>query len=318
MKATWIRFLVFTAVLALGFSALAQIPGVTANRPYRIGVLLKTLANPFWVTMQEGILAEAAKLGIEVVIGAEASEGEIVAQLNRAEQQVQGGFDGLAWAPITPTNLILAVRQANDRGFPVFNIDERFDPTALQEAGASVVGFATTNNFNVGIQAGEFVVSQLPGGGEVAIIEGLAGNVSGIARRDGFASVINATAGFTLVASQPADWDRVKALDVATNLLQRFPNLKAIYCANDTMALGAAQAVQNAGKLGQVLVVGTDGIDEAVQAVRDGLLAATVAQDPAGIGATSLDLLVQVLNGETIPERVDVPSQLITQETLGQ
>ncbi len=105
-----------------------------------------------------------------------------------------------------------------------------------------------------------------------------------------------------LVASQPADWDRIKALDVATNVLQRNPNIKAIYCANDTMAMGVAQAVANAGKTGKVLVVGTDGIPEARKMVEAGQMTATVAQNPADIGATGLKLMVDAeKSGKVIP-----------------
>ncbi|VFT71574.1 D-allose transporter subunit [Escherichia coli] len=139
-------------------------------------------------------------------------------------------------------------------------------------------------------------------GGEVAIIEGKAGNASGEARRNGATEAFKKASQIKLVASQPADWDRIKALDVATNVLQRNPNIKAIYCANDTMAMGVAQAVANAGKTGKVLVVGTDGIPEARKMVEAGQMTATVAQNPADIGATGLKLMVDAeKSGKVIP-----------------
>ena len=116
----------------------------------------------------------------------------------------------------------------------------------------------------------------------------------------------------------PMEEDRIKALDVATNVLQSSPDLKAFYCANDTMALGVMQAVQNAGKAGKVLVVGTDGAPEAVEMVKAGRLSATVAQDPAKIGATSLDLLVEAVKAGKLtpvgaaPKQVAVDSVLVT------
>ncbi len=284
---------------------------LTAKRPLRVGVLLKTLANPYWVTMKEGIEAEAPKLGVQVDIYAVPTEGDIKAQAELLETMLRKGYDGLAVAPITPVNLIPGVVKATRMGIPVVNIDEAIDQGELLKQGGFVYSFVTTNNVKVGEQAGKFVVNALgPQGGEVAIIEGAAGNKSGNDRRDGFKAVVARNPQLKLVASQPANWDRMQALNVATNLLQRFPRLRAIYCANDTMALGAVQAVINAGKKGQVIVVGTDGIPEAVQAVKEGRLAATIAQDPAGIGAESLRLLVQALK---IPRHVEVPSKLITQ-----
>lgn len=109
--------------------------------------------------------------------------------------------------------------------------------------------FVTTDNVAVGAKGASFIIDKLGAeGGEVAIIEGKAGNASGEARRNGATEAFKKASQIKLVASQPADWDRIKALDVATNVLQRNPNIKAIYCANDTMAMGVAQAVANAGK----------------------------------------------------------------------
>ena len=120
--------------------------------------------------------------------------------------------------------------------------------------------------------------------------------------------------------SQPADWDRMRALDVATNTLQRVSDLAAFYCCNDTMALGAVQAVQNLGKAGKVIIVGTDGIPEAIQAIEAGRLTATVAQDPAKVGSTGLDLLVEATkSGKQIaldaePKFVPIDSILVTKK----
>ncbi|MEW6046806.1 MAG: D-allose transporter substrate-binding protein [Bacillota bacterium] len=297
-------------VIVMLLGSVVSAPVAAAQRPLRIGILLKTLANPFWVSMKEGIEQEAAKLGIQVDIYAVPTEGDLRAQAELLETMLQKGYDGLGVAPISPVNLIPGVAKATAMGIPVVNIDEAIDKEELRKQGGFVYSFVTTNNFKVGEQAGEFVVKSLgPQGGEVAIIEGAAGNKSGNDRRDGFRSVVERNPRLKLVASQPANWDRMQALNVATNLLQRFPRLRAIYCANDTMALGAVQAVINAGKQNQVIVVGTDGIPEAVQAVKEGRLAATIAQDPAGIGAESLRLLVQALS---IPQQAEVPSKLIT------
>ena len=139
----------------------------------------------------------------------------------------------------------------------------------LKKAGGNVEGFVTTDNVAVGAKGASFIIDKLGAeGGEVAIIEGKAGNASGEARRNGATEAFKKASQIKLVASQPADWDRIKALDVATNVLQRNPNVKAIYCANDTMAMGVAQAVANAGKTGKVLVVGLSLFGEPFQPQR--------------------------------------------------
>lgn len=311
MKRVLTLTLVFSLLLMASFNVFAQslLEDTVAEGEYRVAVLLKTLANPFWVDMEQGILEEAERLGIEVDIFAVSQEGDAEEQLRLFENVIAREYDGIAFAPITPVNLIPVISKANDLGIPVVNLDERVPSDTLRDRGAFVYSFVTTNNINVGEQAAEFVIEKLGAeGGKVAIIEGMAGNVSGDHRRDGFTNRIKQESHIQIVASQPANWDRTQALNVATNILNRHPDVKAIYAANDTMALGALRAVENLGL--DVIVVGTDGVPEAIDAVKEGRLAATIAQDPAMIGKVGLRLLVRALN---IPQQVDVPSIVVSE-----
>ncbi len=317
------KWLLLASALMLGAVGLV-FAGGTGEKATPAGggsyaVVLKTLANPFWVAMKQGIEAEAQKQGVKVDILAAQSEDDLQGQLNIFEDLLGKNYKGIAFAPISPVNLIPAAAQAYKKGIFLVNIDEKADMSQLKAAGANVFAFVTTDNVKVGAKGATFMVQQIgSSGGNVAIIEGKAGNASGEARKQGASQVFSSTSGFTLVGSQPADWDRTKALDVATNMIQRFPDLKGIYCANDTMALGAQQAVENAGKAGQIIVVGTDGIPEAVQEVKDGKMAATVAQDPAEVGAESLRQLIKAVAGgkqmdlSADPVFVSVESKLIT------
>jgi D-allose transport system substrate-binding protein len=279
--------------------------GEQTDKP-KIAIILKTLSNPFWVTMKEGIEAKAEELGVQVDIFAAQSEDDIQGQVKIIEDVINKDYQGIGIAPLSPVSVIPAVVSANEKGIYVVNIDEKIDMDELKSAGGYVYAFVTTDNVQVGANGATAIVEALgEAGGEVAIIEGKAGNASGEARKSGATAVFNGSPGIKLVASQPADWDRNKALDVASNLLQRYPNLKAIYCANDTMALGALQAVENAGKSDQVIVVGTDGAPEAIDSVNNGKLFATVAQDSAKIGAQSL---VKIL--EAIEQKVELNKDL--------
>lgn len=266
-------------------------------------VILKTLSNPFWVDMKKGIEDEAKILGVSVDIFASPSEGDFQSQLQLFEDLYNKNYKGIAFAPLSSVNLVMPVARAWQKGIYLVNLDEKIDMENLKKAKGNVEAFVTTDNNAVGAKGADFIINKLgDNGGEVAIIEGKAGNASGEARRAGASDAFKKTSRIKLVASQPADWDRIKALDVATNVLQRNPNLKAIYCANDTMAMGAAQAVANAGKVGSILVVGTDGIPEARNMIESGLMTATVAQNPADIGATGLKLLVEARKtGKVIP-----------------
>lgn len=282
----------------------------------KIAIILKTLSNPFWVAMKDGIEAEAKAQGITVDVLAVDSEDDVQGQLKKFEDVLAKDYNAIGFAPISPVNLISAVAQASSKGIPVVNIDQKVDMNELKSAGGKIVSFVTTDNVKVGEKGAKFIIDKLgSSGGQVAILEGKAGAASGEDRKNGAATAFKGNSAINLVASQPADWDRDKALNVAANLIQRYPDLKAIYACNDTMALGALQAVQNAGK--NIIVVGTDGAPEAIQSVKDGKLGATVAQDAVQVGAASVRALIDAVKnkktGSDNPEYITVDSKLVTQ-----
>ncbi|GGD94801.1 D-allose-binding periplasmic protein [Aureimonas endophytica] len=307
------------SVLAAAIVALGSVLGAVQAQAADYAVILKTLANPFWQEMQTGVQEKAKELGVEVDIFASPSEDDTQAQLQLFEDVLNRSYKGIAFAPISPVNLVQPAARATKAGIPLVNIDEQIDVAGLTQAGGALEAFVTTDNKKVGAKGAGYIIEQLGAeGGQVAIIEGKAGVASGEARKAGATEAFKAAKTIELVASQPADWDRLKALDVAANVLQSTPDLKAFYCANDTMALGAVQAVQNAGKAGKVLVVGTDGAPEARASVAAGRLSATVAQNPAKIGGDSLALLVEAVKRGTPtpagaqPKQVAVDSILVT------
>lgn len=284
-------------------------------------IILKPLSNDFWASMKKGIEDKAKELGVTVDIFAAQTEDDTEGQLKILENCISKGYKAIGVAPLSPTNLVNGIVDANKKGIYVMNIDEKIDMDTLKNAGGSVIAFATTDNEKVGEKGANYIIEQLQSQGQVAIIEGKAGNASGEARKLGATNAFKAANGIELVASQPADWDRQKALDAAASIIQKNPNLKAIYCCNDTMALGALQAVKNANKLGQIIVVGTDGAAEALESVKAGELSATVAQDSAGIGATSLNKMVEAvkaggsISAASTPETIPVDSYIVTKDS---
>lgn len=289
----------------------SQEPG---SQPVKVAMVLKTLSNPFWVDMADGIRGEAQKLGVEVEVFAVDSEADIDGQLKKCEDIINSGnYAGIGIAPITATNLISAVVAANKNGMPVVNIDAKIDEDALKEAKGYVIGFATSDNYKVGVIGAQYIMDQLPEGGKIAIIEGRAGDMSGELRRDGCKETFEKEGGgkYTVVDVQPADWDRQKALDVATNIITKTPDLNGFFAANDTMALGVLQAISNTGNDGKILLVGTDASDETNQAIKEGKMAA-VCQNPGGIGAACLDILTDAIkSGEPITPDTKAVSRLI-------
>ncbi len=294
-----------------------QLMTVKASKPYKLLAVEKTLSNPYWQTMQAGYQKAAASDGVTIDVLSVPTEQDTDQQLSLLQQSLAKKYDAIMVSPITALNLIPGLAQASKQNIPIINVDEKVDPTAAASAGAKITTVVASDNKQAGGLAAQYVIQNASNGGEVAIIEGKAGNPSGQDRHDGFASAIQATNGkFKVVASQPADWDRAKALDVATNILQSHPNVVAIYACNDTMALGVVQAVKSAGKQGKVMVLGTDAIPEALSAVKAGDMAGTVAQYPDQEAQIATGLAILALEGKPVSGFVPSPIKLLTKNDV--
>ncbi len=286
-------------------------------------IILKTQATDFWVKMWNGIEAEADKLGVKVDLYAAQSEQDLEGQLAIVESAIEKGYKGIGVAPLSSVNVLPAIASATEKGITVVNVDAKFDAEQLASLGGTCVAFVSTDNVAVGNKGGSYIAERLQAGDQVAIIQGKSGDQSSEDRTNGATQAFE-DAGLEIVGSQSADWDRQTAMDVVSTFIQQYPELKAVYCCNDGMAMGAVQAVINADKLGEIMVVGTDGDAEAVQSIADGQMTATVAQDPAQIGATSLDLLVEAVEagnkGEVgvFPETTPVESVMIDAENAAE
>lgn len=280
--------------------------GSTASGADQYAVVLKVLSSQFWQTMRDGIEAEAKKQNVKVDIYAANTEDDVEGQVTLLENAISKNYKAIGVAPISDVNLNNAIADATKKGIKIVDIDEKINMDALSQLGGACYAYVATDNKGVGKIGAEYLIKQIGGKGEVAIVEGKAGAISGESRRDGAKEAFEA-ANLKIVESQPADWDRTKAYDVATNYITAHPDLKAIYCCNDTMAMGVQEAVTASGK--DIKVCGTDGNNDAIQSVADGKLTATVAQDSAAIGAKGLDLMMEAVqkNAELKPG-ADVPT----------
>jgi len=301
----------------------AETPPETVQEPeIKLAFILKTLGNPYWVAMQNGILAEAEAQGIVADVFAAENESDFEGQLAIFENVMNNpDYAGIGFAPLSAVSLVSAAGEATRKGIPLVNIDERCDPEELEAAGGKILAYFTTDNVAVGANGAKAIADMIGNTGKVAIVEGMPGVAAGEARKIGATEYFDSIPGITVVASQPGDWDRQKALDVAANILQVHPDLKGFYCANDTMALGVAQAVINAGLEGKVFVVGTDGHPEAFDAVEAGMMLATVAQDPGQMGATALVALLEAIKAGKVATTADpgvtyIDSILVTKDNV--
>jgi len=305
----------FQKVRMESFARLGDIP--RPNRPVRIGAVLITLSNPYWVSMKEGYENAARELGVQIDIQAAPQENSITAQLDILENMVAKGYDAICAHTITAQNLIPGLAKATQKGVTIIT-DKRVDLKAAREAGANPIAIGLIDYYDQAKMGAEYIVQQLrpQGGGKVAIIEGLPGAPQSEARRDGARDAFKSAPSIQLVSIQPADWDRMKAYNVTTNLLLAHPDLKGIMCANDVMALAAVEAIEAGGKKGKVIVVGIDFNDQAKEAIAQGRLSGSVAQSGFIIAEVYARAAVAAVMGKRIPEGLSVVGALVTKDNI--
>ncbi|WBW99028.1 ribose ABC transporter substrate-binding protein RbsB [Oceanirhabdus sp. W0125-5] len=271
-----------------------------AKETKKIGMVLSTLNNPFFVSMKEGAQKKADELGYELVVLD--SKDDATTERANVEDLVQQGVSVLMINPTDSDAVGNSIMVANDSNIPVITVDRGANS-------GEVVSHIASDNTAGGKLAAEYMLELLGGKGKLVELQGIPGASATRERGAGFHSVVDGKDGVEVVASQPADFDRQKGLNVMENIIQANPDFNGVFAHNDEMALGAIQAISTANK--DVVVIGFDGTDDAVKAVEDGTMAATVAQQPDLMGSLAVENAVKLIKGETIEESIPVDLKLI-------
>lgn len=269
-----------------------------------IGLVLSTLNNPFFVTLRDGAQEAADSAGVKlIIVDAQDDSAKMTAGI---EDLITKKVSAILVNPTDSDAVVPAIQKANDAGIPVFTVDRG-------ASGGTVVAHVASDNVAGGTMAAEFLCNAIGGKGNVVELQGIAGTSAARDRGQGFNDYMSANCKDSqIVAQQTANFNRDEGLTVFENILQAQPEIAAVFAHNDEMILGAIQAAEAAGRTG-ILFVGFDAVDDAVQAVKDGKLAATVAQQPAEIGRLGVETAVKYLNGETVPASIPVPLSLVTE-----
>lgn len=309
------KFKLFGAALALSAMTLAGCSGSgetggsssgdsNGGGGESVSVVLKTLSTPYWKYVEAGAKAAGEEFGVDVTVVGPAAESEVIQQVNMLEDQVSQSPGAILVAPSQPETVVPVLENASSSGLPVLLID-----TDVEFEGKTT--FIGTENFTAGQEGGKLLASMLEKGDKVVLISGALGNPATDERIKGAKEALEA-AGMEVVAEQPADSDKAKAMSVMENILQNDKDIKGVFAANDDMAIGVLRAVQ-AENL-DVKVIGTDGTEEAVQSILDGKLAGTIAQSPYNMGYQGVENALKVMKGESIDERIDAGIDIITKE----
>ncbi|WP_421902618.1 ribose ABC transporter substrate-binding protein RbsB [Maridesulfovibrio sp.] len=284
--------LAMALVLTLGLS-------VSAQAKETLALVVSTLNNPFFVTLKDGAVKKAKDMGYELIVLD--SQNDPAKELANVEDLTVRGVKAILINPTDSDAVVNAIRLANRSKIPVLTLDRG-------ASAGKVASHIASDNVAGGKMAGDFMAEKLGKGAKVIQLEGLAGTSAARDRGAGFAEAVKAN-NFKVLASQPADFDRTKGLNVMENLLAANGDVQGVFAQNDEMALGAIRALQAANK--KVVVVGFDGTDDGVAAVKRGVMAGTIAQQPALIGLLGIETADKVLKGKKVDAYIPVPLMVV-------
>jgi ribose transport system substrate-binding protein len=273
----------------------------------RIGLSISTLNNPFFVSLRDGAQQAADEAGVELIVSD--AQNDAATQQDDVQNFVTQQVDAILVNPVDSEAVVPAVQAANQADIPVIALDRG-------ASGGEIATLIASDNVEGGRLAGEELI-ELVGSGPVAQLEGIPGASPTRDRGQGFEEAINAQDAVELVASQTANFDRAEGLNVTENILQSNPEIKGIFAQNDEMALGAVRALGNRAGT-DVKIVGFDAVEDALKAIQDGKMNATVAQQPDRIGSLGVENAMKVIEGESVDENIPVPVKLVTEENVSE
>lgn len=290
-------------------------PTGSALERKRIALVMKTLTNPFFVEMEKGARQAEKEFGVQLIVKTAAQETSIEQQIEIVEGLIKAEVDAIVIAPGDSTGLIPVLKKAQDAGITIINIDNRLDPNVSHGMGLMNVPFISVNNEQGAYLSAKYISDQVNTATEAVILEGIRTAQNGIDRKNGALRAFAENPNITVVAVETAHWKIDEGYDVTRTLFDRYPDIGLIFCANDMMALGAIQFLEETGR-SQVLVAAFDALDEAKQAIKDGKLAVTIDQQAARQGYLGVKFAVDSFAGVDIPEETLIDVIVVNRETL--
>jgi ribose transport system substrate-binding protein len=287
-----------------------------ADRKFKIALVMKSLANEFFLTMENGAKKHQQEHNseYELIANGIKDEKDVARQIDLIEQMIAQKVDAIVIAPADSKALVAVSKKVMDSGIVVINIDNKFDDSVLKDKGITIP-FVGPDNRKGAYMAAKYLVDRLERGDQVAIIEGIPNAFNAVQRRLGFEDAIN-EGGLTLAVSQTANWEMDKANMVVSSIIIEHPDLKAILCANDNMALGAVAALRASGKTGKVQVVGFDNISSVQRLIKEGTILCSMDQHADLLAVYGIEYALKILKGAEKPEDYETPVDLITVESL--
>jgi len=296
--------------LLLTILAISSCKKKNAGGPKKIAVVVSTLNNPWFVFLADKAAARAKELGYETKIFD--SQNNTALETDHFENAIASGYNAILFNPTDADGSIANVLKAKEAGVPVFCMDREVNST---DAATSQI---LSDSYSGCVAIAKYFVQTMDKKGKYVELLGLVGDNNTWNRSKGFHSLVDYYPGLTMVAQQSADFDRNKAMEVLESILQANPDINAVFCGNDAMAMGAYQALVAAGKAKNVKVFGFDGADDVIASIKEGNIAATGMQFPKIMAETAATFADEYFKGKRdFPKKMPVAVELVTKENVG-
>lgn len=278
----------------------------------RVALVTRNLTNAYWVAWNEGAEARFEERGVTGTVAVGESETDIQGMANNLSTLANQDRDCIGVVPINDSNVITPLVAAAENGMEIIDIDTQIDPQAAEAAGLEIATYIGSDNKLAGTLAAEEMIELTGGEGDVAMLLGTPGEHNSTLRQEGFREGVDDA--LNIVQEVSANFERSEAQTATEALLKVNPDLVGVFAANDEMGLGALRAIQTAGLEEEIHVISVDGIQEALESVREDGLAATIIQYPYVMSGMAVDACIAMQNGYEIPDYVPAPISLITEE----
>jgi len=276
-----------------------------------IGLIMKTLTNPFFVEMEKGARRAEKDLGISLKVKTAAQETSIEQQIQLVEDLITAKVDAIVIAPGDSQRLVPALKKATDAGIKIVNIDNRLDPQTVAQSGMKPVPFISVDNEAGAYKAGKFLATGVTTPTEAAILEGIRSADNAQQRAQGARRALQENKLIKIVASETANWKIDEAYEVTKSIFAKHPHIKIVFASNDMMAIGAAKYLQESGKT-KVKLAGYDALSEAIIEIKAGRMVATIDQQAAEQGYQGIALANRLSQGNTVPAMTLIDTRLLT------
>ncbi|HHW02598.1 MAG TPA: sugar ABC transporter substrate-binding protein [Thermoanaerobacterales bacterium] len=277
----------------------------------KVVMILKNLVNPTWQAVKKGGEDAAAKLGVELTVLAPLKADNNEEQIRQVEDSITKKVDAIILVPADTKGIIPAVEKANAAGIPIINVNTKV-------GGGKTETFVAVENYDAASKVAEALAKKMGEKGKVIILEGKAGAQSAIDLKNGAVDTFKKYPNINVVASQTANWNRAEAMQVTQNLLQAHPDINAIFASNDEMAMGAVEAVNQAGLTGKIMIAGLDANKDAIQAIKEGKMTLTCDKKSYDQGYQGVEAAFKILNNEPVDERIVVETTIVDENNVDQ